>query len=426
MAEPEIPEEIRTKIRGCGTSDIVIGVPSFNHAATIGHVLKTANQGLRECFPSARSIIVNVDGGSNDGTVEQARHSVRDENELLQVPYRPSPIQDYSPVQSGIPSKGNALRHIFEAARMLGARACAVFSPEIKNFSPDWVGSLIQPVLAEKCDYAGACYARQKFDGAITSGIVYPMTRSLYGKRIRYVIGGEFCSSQNLFNHLLSQEVWEGSTTLFGIDIWMTTEAVCSGFRAAQVFLGKRVREPMEPAADLSSVLKQILGVMFTEMEKNARIWQRVRGSESIPIFGKEDGVDATPVVVDAGRMIDSYKLGFKNLFELWSLVLPPAALLELKKLTQRPNGDFQFPDLLWSHIIYDFAVAFHLKTMNRDHLLSALTPLYLGWVASFVLQMQEADGSQVDARIEALCLRFEAEKPYLISRWRWPDRFNP
>jgi glucosylglycerate synthase len=124
--------------------------------------------------------------------------------------------------------------------------------------------------------------------------------------------------------------------------------------------------------------------------------------------------------------MIDSYTLGFKNLFDLWSLILPPAALLELKKLAQRANRDFLFTDLLWVHVVYDFAIAFHLKTMNRDHLLSALTPLYLGWVASFVLQMQSAGAEQVEARIEELCRCYETEKPYLISRWRWPDRFNP
>jgi hypothetical protein len=27
---------------------------------------------------------------------------------------------------------------------------------------------------------------------------------------------------------------------------------------------------------------------------------------------------------------------------------------------------------------------------------------------------------------IEALAAAFEADKPYLVARWRWPDRFNP
>ena len=29
------------------------------------------------------------------------------------------------------------------------------------------------------------------------------------------------------------------------------------------------------------------------------------------------------------------------------------------------------------------------------------------------------------DARIDRLCTVFETQKPYLISRWRWPERFR-
>jgi hypothetical protein len=37
-----------------------------------------------------------------------------------------------------------------------------------------------------------------------------------------------------------------------------------------------------------------------------------------------------------------------------------------------------------------------------------------------------EADPAAVQTRLERLCLSYETEKPYLIARWRWPDRFNP
>jgi hypothetical protein len=75
---------------------------------------------------------------------------------------------------------------------------------------------------------------------------------------------------------------------------------------------------------------------------------------------------------------------------------------------------------------VFDFALGYRLRTMNRDHLLRAFTPLYLAWAASFATEMQEARADEAERRLEALCLAFEAEKPYLISRWRWPDRFNP
>jgi len=62
---------------------------------------------------------------------------------------------------------------------------------------------------------------------------------------------------------------------------------------------------------------------------------------------------------------------------------------------------------------------------LPRDHLLRSLTPLYLGWLASMILQVRDVPPEGADARIEQLALAFEAEKPYLVSRWRWPERFR-
>jgi hypothetical protein len=426
MIEPEIPEGIHKKIRDLGSADIVFGIPSFNNAPTLGQVLHVVQDGLREYFPSARSVIINADGGSKDGSVEQALGAVAEGNTLLQVPYRPYLIPELPASQAGIPGKGNAYHAIFWASQVLRAKACVVVDAELRSIAHAWIRSLVQPVLSGECDFVGPYYVRQKFDGVITTSIVYPLTRALYGKRIRFPIGGEFGLSAKLVDHYLNQEVWEGEASMFGIDIWMTTQAVCGGFRTGQAFLGKRVYDLKGPALDLSRMLTQILGGMFSEMERNARIWQRIRGSESIPLFGRPEKTDFPPIKIDVGPMIDSYNLGFKNLFELWGLIISPASLIELKKLAQNANGRFLLSDELWVHIVYDFAIAHYQRIMSRDHLLSALTPLYLAWVASYMLQMQDADAAQIERRIEELCMRFESEKPYLISRWRWPDRFNP
>ncbi len=54
------------------------------------------------------------------------------------------------------------------------------------------------------------------------------------------------------------------------------------------------------------------------------------------------------------------------------------------------------------------------------------MTPVYLAWVASYALEVQDAAPRQVEERLERLCLAFETQKPYILSRWRSPDRFNP
>jgi hypothetical protein len=124
--------------------------------------------------------------------------------------------------------------------------------------------------------------------------------------------------------------------------------------------------------------------------------------------------------------MIDSFQIGYRNLQEIWALFLTPASMLELKKIARQPAERFVFFEETWVRIVYDFALCYRLRTISRDHLLRALTPLYLGWVASFVIQMKDAGPQEVEQRLEKLCLAYEELKPYLISRWRWPDRFNP
>jgi hypothetical protein len=123
--------------------------------------------------------------------------------------------------------------------------------------------------------------------------------------------------------------------------------------------------------------------------------------------------------------MIETFRIAQDNLQEIWSLVLPPQSRLALKKLSAlSPDAFFMEPDL-WARIVYDFTLAFHLRTLNRNHLLGAMTPLYLAWVASY-LRFVADDPTRAAHAIAITASAFETEKSYIVSRWRWPDRFNP
>ena len=106
--------------------------------------------------------------------------------------------------------------------------------------------------------------------------------------------------------------------------------------------------------------------------------------------------------------------------------MLPPATLVELKRLAGQPDATFRFMDATWARIVYDFALAHRMRVMDSNHLLQAITPLYLGWLASYVLLVREANPLEVEQCIEALCRSFEMQKGYFVARWRWPDKFNP
>lgn len=105
--------------------------------------------------------------------------------------------------------------------------------------------------------------------------------------------------------------------------------------------------------------------------------------------------------------------------------MLPPRTIVDLKRLVDGPAAQFSLDDELWARVVYDFALGHRLRVLARDHLLRSLVPLYSGWLASFILQVRDLGAEAAEQRIERVAAAFEAQKPYLISRWRWPERLR-
>ncbi|HMA53957.1 MAG TPA: glycosyltransferase, partial [Acidobacteriota bacterium] len=270
---------------GLDAVDILIGIPSFNNAKTIGHVVRAVEAGLNKYFPGSRSILVNSDGGSSDGTADVVRQASADLDAVL-VDHRAGGFRKLVTPYHGVPGKGSAFRTIFEIARQLGARACAVVDADLRSITPEWIELLIKPVLEEGYDYVAPYYMRHKYDGTITNTIVYPLTRALYGKRIRQPIGGDFGFSGPLASFYLEKDVWDSDVARFGIDVWMTTTAIANGFKICQAFLGAKIHDAKDPGADLSAMLHQVVGSVFDLMEEYAPTWRAVAGSEPVATFG--------------------------------------------------------------------------------------------------------------------------------------------
>ena len=401
------------------SAEIVVAVPSCNHAGTIALVLRTAQAGLGEFFGGQSSLLVAADAHSSDGTREQLR-ATRAENPLLRE------IGSTESAPASPAGESRELRMILELAQKVGARACLVLDASLTSMDTDWVAHLLRPIIDNQFDLVVPCAARHKLDGAIGNGIVYPLTRALYGKRVRQPLGSVFALSARLVERFLARGVWEIEVSALATDARAVSEAICGEFGVCQVFLGPAEHAGSGPSLDLSSILAGVLGSVFDEMNHNVAFWQKVRGSEPVRWFGTPVEIAGNPPPADAHKMWESFRLGCRTLQDVWSVVLPPATLLALKYLAQEEVAGAALADDLWARIVYDFALGYRLHVMNRGHLLRALTPLYLGWLASFVREMAAAPSQDVERRVQQLSMVYEVQKPYLISRWRWPDRFNP
>jgi len=425
MADQDlVPSDIAEAVRRQGGVEIIVGLPSYNNAGNISAVAECIRQGLRAAFPGRTALIVNTDSGSTDGTAQEVAAVA--ESDSIRLVQAILPARDLDMPYHGIPGKAQGLHLTLRIARMAGARACIMWSPDITPVAPEWLGMLIRPVVEQGFDFAVPLYARHKFDGSITNGIVRPLLRSLYGRHMRQPMGGEYAFSAALVDRYLGQNVWDTDQARFGSDIWTATQALCGSFKLCQVQLGAKQQATSGTPLDLGTTLGQILGVLFEDMMRNAAVWQKVRGAQPIPVFGvAPDSVPAT-VTFDVRKLVDSFRLGIRNLQDLWSAVLPPATLLEIRRVANTPPESFTLPDDLWCRTVFDFALGYRTRSLSRSHLLGAFLPLYLGWLASFVCEMQSATHAQSEVRLERLCQAYEAQKPYLISRWRSPDRFNP
>ncbi len=417
MRTVSLRKEVDDQIAKIGSADIVAGIPSFNNARTIGHVVRAVQAGLAKYFPDRAAVIVNSDGGSQDGTMDVVERTSVDFNSIL-LHHRVEPVFKIATAYSGIPGKGSAFRTIFEIASALQAKACVVVDSDLRSITPEWIELLVTPVLRDGYDYVAPLYHRHKFDGTITNSIVYPLTRALYGRRVRQPIGGDFGFSGKLAQFYLEQDVWQTDVARYGIDIWMTTTALANRFKVAQSFLGAKIHDAKDPGADLSAMLYQVVGATFDLMDRHYGVWNDIHGSEPVPTFGFEYTVGLEHIDVNVGRMLNVFREGLTGLREIWLEVLGAGDFGEAEKLAAAPDGEFRFPRSLWTRVVYDFAVAYHRKKLPAEHLIKSLTPLYLGKTASFIMEAEPMGQAEAEAEIERLCVEFEQGKEYLSSIW--------
>ena len=409
-------------LEGLQDADLLIGLPLYNNAPTLGKILEAICAGIARHFPRKKTILVCSDAGSTDDSREVFNKYLAPNLHMVFVSHPVSPLQKIVPPYHGIPGKENALKILFETAQQRQVKACAVVDPSWSSMNPEWVSLLLRPVLEEGFDFIAPFYARHPFEGTISSGILYPLYRVLYGKIIRYPIASDFGSSGRLLRHLLSRKIAEDETAQAGVDLWIPSQVLTGGFKVGQSFLGPHVQNIRNEKSNLGTIFHQALFTAYRLMEANQDFWRESGEIQPVVTFGTSEG-NPPAVSLDAERMIANFRLGAKALIEIWRKILSGKTIRGVEALPRLPNTRFSFPPELWAHVVYDFAAGFHRELVHRDHLLKSMIPLYLGWVASFYLENREAPASAAEEKIEELCRIFQDQKPYLLERWEGKGR---
>jgi glycosyltransferase involved in cell wall biosynthesis len=395
--------------------DVLVGIPTWNSEDTIDHVVRTAGEAARLHFNDSRCAIMVSDGGSLDDTRENA--------EAAEIP---DGVERNVSIYRGMPGKGTSLRAIFEAAQLMRVKACVVVDADLRSITPDWIKLLAEPVIHGKSDYIAPSYTRHKYDGTITNHIVYPLTRALYGKRIRQPIGGDFGVSGDLAAFYIMEDVWDTDVARFGIDIWMTTSAICEGYRIGSVELGVKIHDAKDPASDLPPMFNQVISTLFYLMGKYENAWMNTRSSEAIPNFGEAPN-DHRPesVPVTRSKLVDEFIDGFDHFGSLYRTVLSHDNFQQLEKIADaaRTTGKVEMSHKFWARVLYDFAFTYQSWNRNRRRLVGIMTPLYFGRVAAYTYEVEDLKQAEAERVVVAQAEAFEEEKEYLRNRFtEWEE----
>jgi hypothetical protein len=303
-----------------------------------------------------------------------------------------------------------ALEHKADTVLLLSNTAASNDVPLLRD--------LVSCVREKNVDLAVPHFALGPNDGLVNAALFYPLTRALFGADIHLPLPVQAAFSTRMVQRLAMLKPHHPAQNF----LWPVAEAATAGFSVREI--ETEAPPPIPPDGDFNALFNSVAGSLFADVDAKAPFWQRARAVPSMTPLKPAEG-HATQVSAEIESMIENFHLAQANLQEIWSLVLPPQTRLEIKRLSQLPSNKFAVTYSLWARIVYDFVLAYHLRTLNRGHLLGAMTPLYLAWVASH-LRTTHNDATLASQYHEQTAAAFEMEKPYLVSRWRWPDRFNP
>jgi hypothetical protein len=418
LAEESIlSDELVRQLISVGEVDLLVGLPTYNDAQTVGQVVQVIRAGLLKYFPRDRAAILNADGGSEDETTSLVQAASISDARNPAALRSLRTLHCISSRYLGIPSRGTALRTIVAAADLLRAKACAVISPESSNIEPEWIDRLLRPVCREDIDFVTPVYSRHKFEGMLVTNLLYPMTRAIYGCRIREPYPAEFAFSSHFGTHLVGHDLWRQEACRAGAEMCFTIDAIASSYRLHQSFLGPKGHP--EQAADLVPAMRQTVGLLFWSLDQYFAAWSATAETQSVPARVAEYEWTSESVRVDRQRLHQMFRTGVAELEPVLTSILSRATLDELKRAAALDEPHFQYGEELWVRTVYEFAASYHRSVISRDHIIQALVPLYRGRVYSFLLQNQDASGEEVEQHIESLCLTFERLKPYLLDLWQ-------
>lgn len=380
-------------------ADIVVGLASYEEADNISNPTEKASEGLMEFFPNHSSVIVNCDNCSQDDT----------EGAFLRTETKVPKIYITTPPDT--PGKGYNFENMFRKMLELDAKVLVcldadLMSPNLK----DWVKYLAEPVL-DGYDFVNPIYSRHKYDGTITNNICYPIVYGLFCKNIRQPIGGDFALSRRFAEHLVCQR-WHRTTEEYGVDIFMTMNAILGGFKTCNAGLGAKIHKPSAPK--LGPMFIQVVCTAFLTVLRNVDVWKDLKDIEEQKLYGLTTMAPPQDLDVDRSAIESQARDSFAQNQSVLESVLSAEVYSDLVAMFN--GGKIDITADQWVTTVYDMIAAFK-TTEDQLALVDAFKGLYFGRALSFMNKTWDWSSEKAEEEILAQAEIFHGRRGYLINK---------
>lgn len=207
---------------------IAVGIPTFNEASNIAKLIMAIDRVATKL--NLEIVLINADNNSQDLTSECFRSA---KTRAKKVSLTAAKI-----------GKGYNMKLIIDyVAAHNDITYCMFIDGDITSFDSGW---LVKHSLsnAEGYDYVVPNYSRNMQEGNTTNHFIYPLLFSLTNGNAPYQgIAGDFGVSKK-FAIYLSKQIWRHSTMGYGVDIYLTLQALYSNMQVREIVLDRKIHNP--------------------------------------------------------------------------------------------------------------------------------------------------------------------------------------
>ena len=412
--ESTLPDALLKQLIAVGQVDVLVGLPTLNNASTVIDVVRAVHLSFTRDFPRLRTVMINSDGGSTDGTPDLIRTATFTEADRVQTSHPLRTLHRVLAPYHGLPGKHTALRTIFAAAELTQAKALVVIDPGGPATTPERVTELIAPVARSDVEFLAPRYRRHPRDGALITQLVRPLVRAVYSIGLDEPLGSEFACSGRFASHCLEQDIWNREAARFAIDLWLRTEAAAERVPIGQIW--RPATTPSGSRATLRDVIHQVVISVVESLRAHESFWLKANAITELRTWGVDPVVAPDVSPWDFQALADQARRDIVEITPLLEDVLEPG--LFVRVMDNASGLSPRLDEELWVRTVYGFATAIQHGRAAVDHLADMFAPLYMWRAAAFMAETALESPGTVQARLDALCETFLRLKPALVTSW--------